>query len=341
MISLATNSPRLEKHTNFCLNPLEQPCSEDPLSYEIMRYPITVGRSVMHPEILTIRDISYVMEGIKTGCYEDYKLKRSINNLRQMQDKIAQKQAKNRLPWFSGSLMHKKRANANVKQASFMIFDIDHVANPEETEVDFSGFYGYESIYEVFRSIPGNFQLKLGRDVRQIWLNEHDRILNGILDKEDEELLAYATRIYNNVFCSLAIMFTLFKHGEALAKAITTEKCKSFFEGLTVSEETVNQALYLCSYYLENAKPMLTIISEGGSWNNERRIIKHLAKQPGYKDTHSNVMNKLHIKSKELKDCLCNLLEQNAIRTEYLVREGTYKKTLVYRLLPTAGDMYS
>jgi len=86
---------------------------------------------------------------------------------------------------------------------------------------------------------------------------------------------------------------------------------------------------------------MLTIISEGGSWNNERRIIKHLAKQPDQKDSHSNIMNKLHIKSKELKDCLCNLLEQNAISTEYVSSAGTHKKTVVYHLLSSAGDMYS
>jgi len=215
------------------------------------------------------------------------------------------------------------------------------ISNPDEVDCDFSGLYSYEDIYEVLRSIPASFQLRLGREVRQIWLTEHDRVLNGILDKEDEELLAYATRIYNNVFCSLAIMFTLFKHCEALAEAIVAEKCKSFFDSLVVTEETVQQALYLCSYYLENAKPMLTIISEGGAWNNERRIIKHLAKQPGQKDTHSNIMNKLRLKSKDLNDCMRNLIEQNAVKATSNYSQAAKRQTTTYILLPTAGDMYS
>jgi len=220
--------------------------------------------------------------------------------------------------------------------------------------------------------------------MRRIWLTEHDRVLNGILAKEDEELLAYATRIYNNVFCALVIIFTLMKshvdlrlateHGPVATDILSVTDCaadgtsattrrlspesmqrlagsvaeglgnfaiKKYIENLEVSQETIEEALYLCSYYLENARPMLTIISEGGAWNNERRIIKHLSKQPEQKDTHSNIMNALRLKSKELKECLCNLLEQNAISTEILSSEGTYKKTQVYRLLPAAQELYS
>jgi hypothetical protein len=101
-------------------------------AYEIMRYPVTVGRSVRHPESIAIRDIGYVMDCMQKGFYEGFNLQRAIQTLRGMADREAQKTAKLALPWFSGSLMRKKRSNLNVEKASFMIFDIDHVAKPEE-----------------------------------------------------------------------------------------------------------------------------------------------------------------------------------------------------------------
>lgn len=214
-------------------------------------------------------------------------------------------------------------------------------STPNELETGFSELYGYEAIYEVFRSIPGNFQLKLSKEAQNVWLSEHDLVLNSILSKDDEELLAYATRIYNNVFCSLAIILTLFPLHESIKKAVQDGNCKSYINSLEVSESTVRQALYLCHYYLDNARPMLTIISEGGAWNNERRIIKHLAKQPDYKDTHSNIMNRLRLKSKDLNACMRNLIEQNAVIATSIQNQAAKRQTTVYRLLPTAGEMYN
>ena len=107
-----------------------------------------------------------------------------------------------------------------------------------------------------------------------------------------------------------------------------------------MDEETIRQALYLCDYYLHNARPMINIIKEGGLWNNERRIIKHLAKQPARRDTHSNVMNELRLKAKELGECIRNLVEQNAINVEYENTPNAKKKTTFYTLLPNAVAMY-
>ncbi|PKN73504.1 MAG: hypothetical protein CVU50_01965 [Candidatus Cloacimonetes bacterium HGW-Cloacimonetes-3] len=131
MISLATNCPRSDDTSAYCNNASELPCPEDPLQYDIMRYPVTVGRSVRHPESITVRDIGYVADCMRKGDYEGYDLKRAITNLRKMTDKDAQRNAKTSLPWFSGSLMHKKRNNLNVEKAQFQIFDLDHVPNPE------------------------------------------------------------------------------------------------------------------------------------------------------------------------------------------------------------------
>lgn len=131
MLPLSNCTPLSENTQAYCIPPSELPCPEDPLSYDIIRHPITVGRSVKHPEHLTIRDIAYVMDGIKNGNYEGYNLKQAITHLRQMTDRDAQRCAKTSLPWFCGSLMHHKRSNINVEKAQFQIFDLDHVPNPE------------------------------------------------------------------------------------------------------------------------------------------------------------------------------------------------------------------
>ncbi len=131
MLSLTPCVSRSDEPTAYCINASELPCPEDPLSNDIIRHPITVGRSVKFPENITIRDIAYVMDGIQQGDYEGYNLKGAITNLRKMTDKDAQRNAKATLPWFCGSLMHHKRSNANVEKAQFQIFDLDHVANPE------------------------------------------------------------------------------------------------------------------------------------------------------------------------------------------------------------------
>ncbi len=171
----------------------------------------------------------------------------------------------------------------------------------------------YDTIFEVFRSIPKSYDLFLGDDVQAIYEEEHNKILNAILKKEDEILLAYATRIYNNVALSPVILITLFKVHKALENAICLDQCDEFFAGLRVSEESMREALYLCEYYLQNAKPMITIIEEGGAWHNERRVAEHLAKKAKFKDSHSNIMNALHLKAKDMRDCIQNLEEREII----------------------------
>ncbi|MCD8479941.1 MAG: hypothetical protein LRZ88_06760 [Candidatus Cloacimonetes bacterium] len=80
-----------------------------------------------------------------------------------------------------------------------------------------------------------------------------------------------------------------------------------------MSSESVDEALYLCDYYLRNAIPMINIIKEGGAWSNERRILKHLLASDNYTDSHSSIMNNLHIKAKPLADCIRNLEEQEFV----------------------------
>jgi hypothetical protein len=190
----------------------------------------------------------------------------------------------------------------------------------------------YDEILKVFRQIPESCELKMTDKAKKIWLDEHDRILNKLLRADDEALMAYATRIYNNVFLSLSIIFTLMKKYRELESAIRENRCKEFFEELYVSEETVTEALSLCHYYLENAKPMLTIICEGGSQRKERKIVRHLLNVDDYADTHSNIMKKFRFSAQEMKNCILNLYEQGLIDIHEQASENTAKRCRIYSL---------
>lgn len=207
-------------------------------------------------------------------------------------------------------------------------------SDPEFVPPSYESLHRYDEIFTVFRSLPGSFELKMELGERRKWLAEHDRVLNGILQSNDDTLLEYAGRIYNNVFCSLLSLITLLKHWKELQQAHAEGRCRDFFSDLRVSAETVEEALYLCGYYLENAIPMINIINEGGAWHNERRVLKHLASKPDHTDTHSNIMNTLHIKAKDLQDCIRNLAEQEFV--DVYERRTNTRASKMYRLLPNA-----
>ncbi len=210
----------------------------------------------------------------------------------------------------------------------------------EETIPDYDPLYAYDKQYSTFRSIPNKHCLKISVTARKLWIEHHDRVLNETLIYDDDDLLAYATRIFNNLFCSLVNLITLMKHEPELKAAIEAKTCDQFFERIQVSEESTMEALYLCQYYLDNAKPLLNIITEGGAWHNERRIIKFLLKQPEQKASHSTIMSKLHLKSREMAECSKNLEEQNVIRIDLINTPNTMKPTKVYNLLDLSQSMY-
>lgn len=214
----------------------------------------------------------------------------------------------------------------------------DFHSDPEHEPPDYADLHAYDDIYSVFRSLPEVYELVMDLAERKQWLSEHDRVMNKIAHSGDEALLEYASRIYNNVFCSCAIIITLMKNHEALKTARAEDKIRDFFQNLRVSSESVDEALYLCDYYLRNAIPMINIIKEGGAWSNERRILKHLLASDNYTDSHSSIMNNLHIKAKPLADCIRNLEEQEFVEAFGQDINGRGRISKMYRLLPAALD---
>lgn len=96
-----------------------------------LRYLVTVGTRVSAPSLIALRDISYVMECVRTGFVERTDLRALIHTIRGLPDPNLARQMKASLPYFLGSVCERFRANETVQRAHFAIFDLDHVPDIE------------------------------------------------------------------------------------------------------------------------------------------------------------------------------------------------------------------
>jgi hypothetical protein len=209
-----------------------------------------------------------------------------------------------------------------------------------DEEANYEKLYAYDDIYETFRRIPGSFKLNVGNEAGYRWAEEHNAAMDRIAKEDDTDLRAYAVRTYNNLFFSLLISFTLMEKNVQLAEAIDNDSCADFFKALKVEMHTAEQALYLCDYYLANARPMICMIKEAGSMKKQRRILRHLMEQPNFSETHSNLMNKRGLDSIEIAECMKNLIERGFVE-QSSVGEGKKKAKLYSLIVSSTDDLYS
>lgn len=99
-----------------------------------IKFPVTVGPSVVRPEAIGARDISYVISCIRAGAFEGRDLRALIHTIRGIPDPDLARGMKLALPWFSGSLCRGKRSNSGVRLAHFAIVDLDHVPDIESAK---------------------------------------------------------------------------------------------------------------------------------------------------------------------------------------------------------------
>jgi hypothetical protein len=200
-----------------------------------------------------------------------------------------------------------------------------------DIEQDYTDLEKLDAIYSVFRSIPKAQQLRLSEGAKIMWADTHDAIMNSI-DANEDDLLSYSARIFNDSFPSFCIIFELMKNYRQLQLAIESQTVDNFFNNLEVSEKTAEEALYLCGYYLANARPLVRMLKAGGSWQNETRIIHYLQNSKDGKASRSTLMRALSLNAKTMNECLVNLKEMEYISELSVSCTGTYKKATMYKL---------
>jgi len=107
------------------------PADNPAIPNSAIKYPVTVGLDITRPERIVTRDISYVVACVKSGWFEGRDLRALIHTIRGIPNSEMAKGMKASLPYFLGSLCSKRRSNANVLLAHFMLFDLDHVPDIE------------------------------------------------------------------------------------------------------------------------------------------------------------------------------------------------------------------
>ena len=143
--------------------------------------------------------------------------------------------------------------------------------------------------------------------------------------------MSYFTRIYDGYFYKFCAIFTLVEIWEELGEAIQRGCCERFFEGISVSEETAAQCLYLCDFYFANTIPFLEIVSEQDKLSGERKLVELLVNKYNGKVSHTALMNMSHMKKREFKECIESLIEREAITVDTF-QARNYHNTKYYIL---------
>jgi hypothetical protein len=112
---------------------------------------------------------------------------------------------------------------------------------------------------------------------------------------------------------------------------------QEYFAENKVDITIADQAMYLCDYYFENTKPFLASMAENARLDGERKLIRILQKERGNCLTHSRLLNKSKMTSKEFRFCIESLIERQAIEPSY-ESSGNHRTSAEYTLNPVLVD---
>ena len=237
--------------------------------------------------------------------------------------------------WFHSQLSNRAEQMSGFTQR--FLYAIVNV-NLEELNTDYRDCYlqaeelnRYDEMYEVFRSIPGSFRLKLSDGAIALRDKVYREKLQEVMNRKNEILGAYFSRIYDGYLYKFCLIITLCNSWKVLRGAIAEQKVNEFFAANLVCETVMKQALYLCGYYFENTLPLLTIMSENGKLSLEKKFVSLLKESFEGNATHSQMMRYGHFTAKDMKQAVDTLLEMGVI--DMKAGNGTTgKKSTVYTL---------
>jgi len=220
---------------------------------------------------------------------------------------------------------------------------INLVSENNENEEAMDELRKYNEKYEVFRSIPKQYKIKLSEEANTYWKNYSKVIEQDIGNEYYQKDMGYAIRIFNDYFLKLCMIFTLMENYQELKTAIDNGTCDDFFANLYISEQTAINVFYLCRYYLQQTQTFTTIIEIGDKFKNEKRIVEYLSNCPQNKASKTNIMNHTHLNSNELSICQKNLEEQEAIQIycdDSTKSTNAKKPTTFFKLTNRAFNLY-
>jgi hypothetical protein len=191
----------------------------------------------------------------------------------------------------------------------------------------------YEEMYLTMRQIKGSHNLRLSTQAIEYRNQAFKAKLKYAQSLKNEALLSYFTRIYDGYFFKFCMLFSLYEQWQAVKEFIEHDAVSEFFVHYKVTQETAQQAFYLCDYYFENTIPLLKALSDQNKLGDEKKFANLLRERFNGVATHSQIMTYGHFNAKDMKTIVDTLLEMNIIEMEN-TNNGKGKKAYRYKLNP-------
>jgi len=219
--------------------------------------------------------------------------------------------------------------NIDVNNLNFSFRD-----NSEQDEK----LYQINEILSVFRNLEGNYRLNASPEAIQYRDDAYTERMRASAMTGSDPMAAYCSRMYDNYWFRFCILIFMMMHWQSIrdicfapghpehsrrtkqnesvdisTKLNMTGTLQDFFTHTEVNLTIAQQAMYLCDYYFENTKPFLASLAENAKLDGERKIIRIMQKAPNNEMTHSRLLNKSKMTSKEFRFCIESLVERQAV----------------------------
>ncbi len=173
--------------------------------------------------------------------------------------------------------------------------------------------YAWDEMLSVFRGLPDSHRLLASEEALAYRNGIYTELMKSIALNANDPQAAYCARIFDNYFWRFCILIHLLKNWQDLREARDNDRLQSWFTHNKVDEQTAREAWYLCEYYFQNTQPFLKSLAEDSRLENERKVIRIMQKAPEQTLTHSRLLCKSRLTSREFRTCMESLIERQAV----------------------------
>jgi len=196
----------------------------------------------------------------------------------------------------------------------------------------------WDEMLATFRALPDSRRLAASEEASAFRDSIYADLMKAIALNANDPQAAYCARIFDNYFWRFCILIFLLKNWRDLREAAGNDRLQTWFLKNKVDGKTAREAWYLCQYYYENTRPFLKQLTEGSKLDEERKILRLLQKAPEQEMTHSRLLNKSRMTSREFRNCIQSLIERQAILC-HEHRATNNKIALEYSLNPVLAGI--
>jgi hypothetical protein len=198
--------------------------------------------------------------------------------------------------------------------------------------------HAWDDALSVFRSLPDTRQLFAGDDAQEFRDAIYRELMQNIALNANDPQAAYCARIFDNYFWRFCILIFLLKNWRDIREARDNDHLESWFFKNKVDLQTAKEAWYLCEYYFQNTQPFLKSLSENAKLDNEKKIVRILQRAEDQKLSHSRLLCKSKLTSREFRACIESLIERQAVVAHDRVANNRLR-AFEYSLNPVLSDV--